>query len=472
MRLLGTCLALAAAAAATGMARAQDGGDRRDAPPPSGPAEGDEVRLELRGAPLSSVLKALAARQGRTVTLPEGMTDVVSGTLSGLSATATFDRLLVEHGYAADRGEGNKLVVRRVPAPSPSEPPRPDVRPVEAQTLAGGRVGRIFSLRGANPSRLAKELLAKFGKTLAAEALPTGREILVLAPQELVADVAQSVAAAERRQPEERLFVLEHASVSSVSLAVRPLLTPGAGTLMVDAKTHSVCVADEPEVLERVAARVQGLDHPPAKVRLEVALVILKGGKPLSSQPGFFARTNELPPGFSDDAGRTVWYERAASEDILENVTEVLARAGDVEVVARARATGDERTSVPVELAVVENLAAAQGVPHPPLRVVASVVGDLVRLSVQLAESAVPGPEGIVRVHSGHTVAIHGLVPWGPPPEDVNTVENELVLLVRPVATRGYEPWAQGPSAPLASGPVDPWDVPELARPEPVSLAR
>jgi hypothetical protein len=72
-----------------------------------------------------------------------------------------------------------------------------------------------------------------------------------------------------------RVFRLEHVSVSEVSTAVQPLLSE-AGSLTLQPKLSRIVVQDEPEIIERVTALIQKLDHVPGAYSVRIDL--LEGG--------------------------------------------------------------------------------------------------------------------------------------------------------------------------------------------------
>ena len=74
-----------------------------------------------------------------------------------------------------------------------------------------------------------------------------------------------------------RVFTLEHASVLEVSTAVQPLLSE-AGSLTLRPKLSRIIVQDQPEVLDRVTALIEELDHVPGEY--SVRFDLLQSGEP------------------------------------------------------------------------------------------------------------------------------------------------------------------------------------------------
>lgn len=74
-----------------------------------------------------------------------------------------------------------------------------------------------------------------------------------------------------------RSFTLKHASVSEVSAAVQPLLSE-AGSMTLRPKHSRIVVQDQPEVIDRVTALIEGLDHVPGAY--SVRFDLLESGEP------------------------------------------------------------------------------------------------------------------------------------------------------------------------------------------------
>lgn len=74
-----------------------------------------------------------------------------------------------------------------------------------------------------------------------------------------------------------RVFRLKHVSVSEASAAVQPMLSE-YGSLTLQPKLSKIVVQDEPEVIDRVTAMIEELDHVPGT--FSVRFDLLKGGAP------------------------------------------------------------------------------------------------------------------------------------------------------------------------------------------------
>jgi hypothetical protein len=74
-----------------------------------------------------------------------------------------------------------------------------------------------------------------------------------------------------------RVFTLKHASVSDVSIAVQPMLSE-AGSLTLQPKLSRVVVQDEREIIDKVSALIEELDHLPGHYSVEIEL--LEGSEP------------------------------------------------------------------------------------------------------------------------------------------------------------------------------------------------
>ena len=73
-----------------------------------------------------------------------------------------------------------------------------------------------------------------------------------------------------------RVFRLEHVSVSEVSTAVQPLLSE-SGSLTLQPKLSRIVVQDQPEIIDRVTALIEKLDHVPGVYSVHIDL--LEGGE-------------------------------------------------------------------------------------------------------------------------------------------------------------------------------------------------
>jgi hypothetical protein len=74
-----------------------------------------------------------------------------------------------------------------------------------------------------------------------------------------------------------RAFTLKHASVSEVSAAIQPLLSE-AGSLTLRPRHSRIVVQDQREVIDRVTALIEKLDHLPGAY--SVRFDLLEGGEP------------------------------------------------------------------------------------------------------------------------------------------------------------------------------------------------
>jgi hypothetical protein len=72
-----------------------------------------------------------------------------------------------------------------------------------------------------------------------------------------------------------RVFRLEHVSVSEASAAVQPMLSE-AGSITLQPKLARIVVQDQPEIIDRVTALIEDLDHVPGVFSVEFDL--LEGG--------------------------------------------------------------------------------------------------------------------------------------------------------------------------------------------------
>jgi len=87
---------------------------------------------------------------------------------------------------------------------------------------------------------------------------------------------AVAVFAAANVETVSRVFRLEHASMSEVSAAVQPLLSE-AGSLTLQPKLSRIMVQDQPEIIDRVTALIEELDHVPGAYSVRIDL--LEGGE-------------------------------------------------------------------------------------------------------------------------------------------------------------------------------------------------
>lgn len=74
-----------------------------------------------------------------------------------------------------------------------------------------------------------------------------------------------------------RVFRLEHVSVLEALAAVQPLLSD-AGSLTLQPKLSRIVIQDKPDVIDRVAALIEEIDHVPGAYSVRVEL--LEGGEP------------------------------------------------------------------------------------------------------------------------------------------------------------------------------------------------
>jgi hypothetical protein len=86
-----------------------------------------------------------------------------------------------------------------------------------------------------------------------------------------------TVLAAASTNTVSRMFKLEHISVLEVSAAVQPLLSE-VGSLTLQPKLSKIVVQDRPEVIDRVTALIETLDHLPGLYSVEIEL--LEGTEP------------------------------------------------------------------------------------------------------------------------------------------------------------------------------------------------
>jgi len=107
----------------------------------------------------------------------------------------------------------------------------------------------------------------------------------------LVAFVAAVTAAADV-ETVARVFRLDFASISEVSLAVQPMLSE-SGSMTLHPSRSRITVQDRPEVVDRVAELIKEMDRAPGRYRIKVDLL---EGRPATDG----SRENVTPYGSAD----------------------------------------------------------------------------------------------------------------------------------------------------------------------------
>ncbi|HZV01049.1 MAG TPA: hypothetical protein VFF73_30320, partial [Planctomycetota bacterium] len=256
------------------------------------PRKDEKVSLELRDAPLATVLKALAARQGLTLVLPDDMPERVSLSFNPLAPSEAFDQLLDLYSYKKELAGTRTVISKRGAGPVP-----PSVEPV-ARLYLVNRLVVADAVAGIASITSARAV---------ADALPTEHELLVTASPADHAIVKSWLERIEAPRFDERTFRLAHHAIAGVSSTaavtedavareIAKLLTP-VGSLEADLASNALRVCDEARTLERVAQRIAELDRAPAKIVLEAVVLEQPIGAPLRG----FAPLNEVPAAFCDE---------------------------------------------------------------------------------------------------------------------------------------------------------------------------
>jgi hypothetical protein len=463
----GVVIALLALASAS---RAQDAQAPKDPAPGAG-----EVRVEVRGAPLKSVLRALAAQSGITLVLPDDIDATVTGSFHAASTEALIELLGRAQGYRLERA-GNQLSLTRAPAVEPKRETAPVgtsspvTTPATTPTQdASERQSRLFVLRRFPVDRIGGELTKRFGKVVSTVPL-LGRDVLVLAPAPLLERIAQHVASLERPEVEERVFTIQHASVDAVANEVSVLLTPNVGSMGARSRKDTLLVRDDKLALERIANRIKALDRAPATVKLDGAVLELPLSAPLALGRASFTSTNDLPPDFPDVTGPGLLERQTVSEESLDRIVAALTKGKSAVLVAHGHASGAERKAV--ALRFDKEGEEESPVPLFSVRVTPRVTGPYVSLSVEFGEGLAPGlAPALVRVKSGRTLVLRGF--WKAvrkSPHELPEETCELVILVRP--TVELPATIPPPVRDDARAPAPQGEVPDFAMPESWSPAR
>jgi hypothetical protein len=381
------------------------------------PKKDEKVTLELRDAPLSAVLKALAARQGLTLVLPDDMPERVSLSFNSMLPNEAFDQLLDLYSYKKELSGARTLISKRGAAGP--------VKPSSDEPLA-----RLYIVNRLTVADAVAGIASITSARAVSDALPTEHELLVTASPADHTLVKSWLERIEAPRFDERTFRLAHHAIAGVSSAaavtedavareVAKLLTP-AGLVEADLASNALRVCDDARTLERVAQRIAELDRPPAKIALEAVVLEQPIGAPLRG----FAPLNEVPAAFCDE-GTSGPLPCFAYDDspVDALVTLIQERDEDEETTVLDR----EATRVEERKAV----SLGTGKHGPRFTLVPRLVGSTVEVTVKGGDI-----DTRVRLKPGRAAAIRGLVKvekwrggWG-------EERTELVLFIRAMPDR------------------------------------
>ncbi len=416
---------------------AEDQPPAKEAPP----KDAGRVRLELRNAPLASVLRALCERKGRTLVLREEVPERVSLSFSDMTVDDAFDQLIALHGYRKEEDGDKTIVTRRV-------------ADVTSGTVSDDPVGRLYPLVRLRPDFAVAALESVTAGKAAFDILP-GAELLVVARPSVHEGVRAWLADADRARQDGRLFRLFNRTISGVDSAtavthdpiareVGRMLSP-LGVLEVDLARNALIVRDESLVLERVARRIAVLDRAPLPVTVEIAALQVEPGTHL---PGF-APTNDLPHGFAAEGNGGIMAcfpsESSTFDEFIRAFTNHPTELDIAELRGRTKEKTDERKTITLGL----DHRMPSGIAITP-----RIVPGGVELEIRAGTA-----ETRVRVPNARPVAIRGLVKTDHWTGGWSSERRELVLLVQAQAE------LQPPKAPR-DAPAPRERTPELALPD------
>ena len=309
--------------------------------------EGGRFTLDLRDVELRELFKIFSIRTGLMIVPTKSVQGRVSVFLNNVTFNESLDIIATSADLAYERGE------KKITFMTAEEYQKMFGMPFNER-----RIQRAVPCRYADPVRV-REILqnvaSKIGSVVVDES--TGTVIMVDTPEKI--GLMESVLAMLDKPLDAQVFALNYADSEEIKTKVADQLQSESGSVVADARTNTVIVADLPARLERIRAMVSAFDEASRQVEIEgrILQVSLDGEhrRGIEWEKIFRHLDDLLLEGEFGQAGLAS-YGRVSlaslSEDNYSLVLQLLESQGDVRTVSNPRivAVNNQEASIHVGL--------------------------------------------------------------------------------------------------------------------------
>jgi len=255
MRAISLCMALITSHASLVIASAQP------ATPDSRELRGQTITLDLKGVDILDVLKLLSQHSGLNFVAGRNVTGRVTIFAKDVDVWEAFERI-VDANELAYEWQGRLVTVMTAK----------DYELLYGERFQERKQGAVLPLQFAKAGQVAtvlNQLKSTLGRVVVDEASNT--VILHDTPARL--EELRHIVTQLDQPTETRVFNLNYAEVEKLKDKLQEFLTPGVGTVSVDARTNKVVVTDLREAVTRIAQVIQAFDEQEGEVLIEAKIV-------------------------------------------------------------------------------------------------------------------------------------------------------------------------------------------------------
>ena len=271
---------------------------------------------------------------------------------------------------------------------------------------------QVVDLKFADPSNVATMLASVKSALGTVVADPVSGTLILIDTPEKIEEMQRIISRADlstvsRQMPvETKTFVLQYADVDEIQGEVSALLTPEAGTMRVDRRTHTLIVSDLPHNLPKVEHLIQMFDRRQKQVFIEAKIASVELSDAFSLGVDWNHVFQGINPRMSLETAQTaggptdptlgITYNTIAAGGNLELVLTALKTEGNVRILSNpqiAVADGEEATIEVVDDQPYKELQLESGTTN-----VTSVTYVFKKVGVQLGVTPRIGDDGMINV--------------------------------------------------------------------------
>ena len=221
----------------------------------------ERISLDLRGVDIIELFRVLSLRAGLTIVPSKGVRGRISIFLNNVTFEDALDVILVSQGLAAEKKENIVFVMTN-----------DEYKRKYGREYIERRKFESFKLRYAKPKavfNVLTQLKSDIGKVVVDEA--SGTVIIIDIPEKVE---LMKKAIKELDQPLQTIVVdLNYADPEDIKTQLSTVVTPGAGEVVIDARSNKVIISDLPSKIEKIKKLVKVLDEESRQVFIEAEVV-------------------------------------------------------------------------------------------------------------------------------------------------------------------------------------------------------
>ncbi len=306
-------------------------------PPAASEPAAQTISLDLKGVDILDVLKLLSEHSGLNFVAGRNVSGRITIFAKDVGVWEAFERIMGANELAYERHDELVSVMTAR----------------DYELLYGAKFQertrtRTLSLTHARAAALAavlSQLKSSVGRVVVDEA--SGTLILTDVPDRL--DEMAAVAAQVDQPTTTRVYALNYADAEKMRGTLQDVLTPGVGTVSVDARTNTVMVTDLEGAMPKLDAMLRAFDEPEGEVLIEAKIVNIElndeqnlgvdwqqafGGAQTKTRVNFRTLADIV-----DGSGTGAALKFLSTSGDIRIVVEALKKFGKVETVANPRIT-------------------------------------------------------------------------------------------------------------------------------------